>query len=93
MGLIKYQVHSLLSKHLPDCIVKYIIDTGIRGYRYRKADYLVILYPEDEREVRVNSPEYSPQILSLPSKPKSEIYLNDFIKQLVKDQIPTYLLT
>lgn len=83
--------YTLKGKHLPDCMYKYIINTGIRNDRYKKIDDLILIYPGKEEESILSNPDYSPRILLLPSKPKFENSLKDYINQIVEKQLPAFL--
>ncbi len=89
----KYTKESTVkSKYLPECSFKYILDTGIRNNKFKKVSSMVLLYPGDKHDDIVKSEFFSPQILILPSKPKAENYLFDFIDSIIKVSLPEYLL-
>ena len=83
--------YTLKGKHLPGCIFKYILNVGIRHNRYRKPESLVLLYPGDYAEDYIRHENYSPQIILLPSKPKYEGFLDDYMKSIIKKDVPAYL--
>jgi hypothetical protein len=78
---------------LPECIFKYIINTGIINDRYRKVDDLVLLFPGDSEEVVLSNPNYSPKIILIPSKPGQENYLKSYILSLIKTFLPQSLIS
>jgi len=83
--------YTLKGKHLPDCMYKYIINTGIRDDRYKKIDDLILIYPGIEEESILSNPDYSPRILLLPSKPKFENSLKNYINQIIEKKLPAFL--
>ena len=70
---------------------KYIINTGIRDDRYKKIDDLILIYPGIEEESILSNPDYSPRILLLPSKPKFENSLKNYINQIIEKKLPAFL--
>lgn len=83
--------YTLKGRHLPDCMYKYIINTGIRNDRYKKVDDLILIYPGKEEEYIISNPDYSPRILLLPSKPKFENSLKEYINQIIEQHLPALL--
>lgn len=83
--------NTLRNNHLPDCVYKYLLNTGIRNERYKKPEYLVLLYPGDEEEYMIRNEKFSPQVIMIPSKPKSENYLNEFINEIIEKELPATL--
>ncbi len=83
--------YTLKGKHLPECIYKYIVNTGIKNEKYKKIDDLILIYPGSAKESIVDNPDYSPRLLLLPSKPKHEKFLKDYINQIVEQIIPPSL--
>lgn len=64
------KLHTLEKKHLPSCIYKYILNTGIKDRHYRKVDVLALIYPGQETRPIIQSKIYRPQIFLIASNPK-----------------------
>lgn len=71
---------------------KYIINTGIKDERYKKIDDLILIYPGTLKESILSNPNYSPRILLIPSKPKYERFLKDYLNQIIENQIPAFCI-
>ena len=82
---------TLKNNHLPCCISKYVINTGFKNDRYKKIDDLVLIYPGEEKESIQSNPNYAPRILLLPSKPKYEVNLKEYIYDLIEKNLPPSL--
>jgi hypothetical protein len=70
---------------------KYVLNTGIRNDKYKKVDYLVLLYPGELEESMIENENYAPQVKILPSKPKFERHLEDFIDTIIEKELPSTL--
>jgi hypothetical protein len=89
----KYSKHySLKNNHLPSCISKYIVNLGFKNDKYRKIDDLILIYPGEEVDSVQSNPLYAPRIFLLPSKPKYENFLIDYIEELIAKNIPSYAI-
>ena len=80
------KLHTLEKKHLPSCIYKYILNTGIKDQYYRKADVLALIYPGKESKSIIQSKIYTPQIFLIASNPE----LND-LKLLLRKNLAQVL--
>lgn len=89
----KYSKHySLKYNHLPSCISKYIVNLGFENERYRKIDDLMLIYPGEEIDSIQSNPLFAPRIILIPSKPKFEIFLKEYIGELIEKTIPSYAI-
>ena len=64
------------------CIKKYLLDVGVNGNPYQKADFLVLLHPDsaDNEQPSVYNKFYSPQITTIISKPKYSSKLRKLLR-------------
>ncbi len=76
------KINTLENIHKPTCIKKYLIDVGIKGMPYQKANNLVLLHPDstDKEKNLIHNTEYYPQILSMVCKPKSDFKLRQLVR-------------
>ena len=88
----KYSMlHTLMNKHLPDCIYKYLLNTGINGEEYMKPNSIVLLFPGIQDFSYVDNPSFSPKIKCIVSKPKFESNLRSFIHSIIECELPNLL--
>ncbi|PKP19510.1 MAG: hypothetical protein CVU04_05835 [Bacteroidetes bacterium HGW-Bacteroidetes-20] len=89
----KYSKHYTLKfNHLPSCIYKYIVNLGIENERYKKIDDLILIYPGEEVDSIQSNPMFAPRIILMPSKPKFENFLKEYIGELIERTLPTYVI-
>ncbi|PAC29684.1 hypothetical protein [Flectobacillus sp. BAB-3569] len=82
------KLETVRSRYLPDCIFKYILNTGFKDEKYRKIDYLILLYSGETYELTVENNEFSPQVFIIPSKPRFEYFLEAQLNTIIEKEIP-----
>ena len=80
------KLYTLEKQHLPSCIYKYILNTGIENKYNSKPDLLALIYPGKITKSIVDSNIYSPQIHLIASSPESrdlELLLRKKLNQVL----------
>ena len=84
----KYSRLSTVNKyHMDACSIKYLVDIGICGEEYKKADYLFIINPEKSIDNDISNlfgTKYYPRIGIICIKPNDNDDFKLFIKDLIK---------
>ncbi|MEO3403240.1 hypothetical protein AAFN85_05025 [Mucilaginibacter sp. CAU 1740] len=83
--------HTTIDKHLPACIYKYLLNTGIKNEEYKKPNHIVLLYPGESDYTHVEHEFYSPTIKCIVSKPKYEANLISLIDSIIEKEVPQNL--
>lgn len=85
------KLYTIKSTYINDCMFKYILNTGIKGEPYMKIDDLVLLYPGELAEKIIESEVFSPQVKIIPSKPKYENHLDEYLSYVIEKYLPATL--
>jgi len=77
------KIKTVEQTYKPICVKKYLLDVGVKGNAYQKADFLVLLHPDstDQEQCSVYNNSYFPKILTMISKPK----YSDKLRKLLRD--------
>ncbi|MCG8748693.1 hypothetical protein [Tenacibaculum finnmarkense] len=89
-GLINYYIldakysseSTVKSRHLNECIKKYILDIGITDNVTSKVDELILLYPGEKEQTLYGNTVFKPMISIIPSKVHLD-NLKDFIEKII----------
>ncbi|MFV0554951.1 MAG: hypothetical protein ACK5LR_09625 [Mangrovibacterium sp.] len=78
--------------YLNDCVLKYVLNTGMSHNIYQKAEGLVLLFPAGKSEQIVASRIYKPTIDLIVSKPQETSDVFNYIADLLQSNLDDFSL-